>query len=93
MFPSSKSVPIKTLVVIAGGLWDLNYPNFDYVNPQTLDYLSSSGDCYIKVFCRDVCCIRVVQHISVYKSMGFIRPNKSTYLNTFVIQLAQNVFR
>ena len=39
-------------------------------------------------FVAGVCTIRVVQQSSVYKSMGFIYPNKFTYLNTFVIQLA-----
>ena len=41
----------------------------------------------LEYFVTGVCSIRVVQQSSVYKSMGFIYPNKFTYLNTFVIQL------
>ena len=49
----------------------------------------SIGVCSIRIFVKSVCSIRVVNRSSVYKSMGFIYPNKFTYLNTFVIQLAQ----
>jgi len=67
---------------------------------QTLEYLSSSSDCSIRVFCQQeyvllerfvtsVCCIRVFQRSSVYKSVGFIHLGKFTYLNMFMIQLAQ----
>ena len=45
--------------------------------------------CFIRVFCQGVCSIRVIQQSSVYKSMSLIYPNKFTYLNTVVIQLAQ----
>ena len=42
----------------------------------------------LKYFVTSVCSIRVVEWRSENKSMGFIYPNKFTYLNTFVIQLA-----
>jgi len=56
--------------------------------------------CPFRVFCQQVyvllnyfitglCCLRVDQHCSIYKSIGFIQLNKLTYLNTFMIQLAQ----
>jgi len=43
----------------------------------------------LEYFAKSVCCIRVVQRSSVYKSMGFIYPNKFTYLNTFLKSLVQ----
>ena len=38
---------------------------------------------------RVVCSIRVFDHKFVYKSMGFTYPDKFTYPNTSVIQMAQ----
>ena len=49
-------------------------PHFDYPN--------SAVTVLLGYFVTGVYSIRVVQQSSVYKSMGFIYPNKFTYLNT-----------
>jgi len=40
----------------------------------------SSEPWTVVVTVTGVCCIRVFQHSSVYKSIGFIHPSKFTYL-------------
>ena len=62
---------------------DLDYLNFKYPIIRTV-----TVTVLLEYFVTGVCSIRVVQQSSIYKLMGFIYPNKFTYLNTFVLQLA-----
>jgi len=52
------------------------------LNPQIV-VMTFLLEYFVKTIVTVVCSIRVVK---LHKLMGFTYPNKSTYLNTFVIQ-------